>query len=162
MFDNDYLHGTYIGSYECGAAVFPILKDGQVKYIYIDRSGNKCFDGYFDCAYPFSEDLAAAEKDGRMGVIDKTGEFVFYSDGVTGAYSEGYIKYFTETDGNKRYGFLDKNGNTAIPAEYDRIYSDFRDGLALAELDGKLIYIDTGGNGVFSFDKPEDMRWTPY
>ncbi|MCM1578321.1 MAG: WG repeat-containing protein [Ruminococcus sp.] len=162
LFTNDYLQGTYISHYECGMAFFPIVKDEKIKYIYVDKLGNNCFDDYFDDAYPFSEELAIAEKDGKRGVIDKTGEFVFYNDGVIGTYSEGYITYLTESGENEKYGFLDKNGNTAIPAKYDKIYKDFRDGLALAELGGKLTYIDTDGNEIFSFEKPEDMLWALY
>lgn len=48
---------------------------------------------------------------------------------------------------NGKYGYIDKDGNTAIPFEYDRCY-DFYDGVAKVEKNGKIGYIDKLGKTV--------------
>ena len=47
-----------------------------------------------------------------------------------------------------KYGFIDDRGRWVIAPEWDRA-SDFRDGLALVEKDGRLMYIDRGGAVVW-------------
>ncbi|MDE7293893.1 MAG: WG repeat-containing protein, partial [Oscillospiraceae bacterium] len=159
-----YNTGAYISSYKDGSAVFSVTEDGKIKYIYIDKNGKKYFDDCFDDAYPFSEDLAVAEKNGKRGVIDKTGEFVYCNDGVSGEYAEGYVEFCIETADSQKYGFLDRSGNIAISAKYDYIYKDFLNGAALVREGEKLTYIDHDGNEIYSFDKPEDknMGWALY
>ncbi|MCM1525105.1 MAG: WG repeat-containing protein, partial [Ruminococcus sp.] len=99
--DHDFLC-FYPDGFSEGLAAYPVPKDftdenyipendenyyedsANWKYGYIDTAGKWAIEPVFDSAAYFSEGLASAEKDGRRGVIDKTGEFVFYSDGVTG------------------------------------------------------------------------------
>ena len=46
-----------------------------------------------------------------------------------------------------KYGFIDKTGNEVVPCKYD-IASDFREGLAIVEMNGKRGYIDKTGREV--------------
>lgn len=50
----------------------------------------------------------------------------------------------------QKFGFIDKKGNTVVPAVYDYINA-FREGLAGAGKDGKAGYIDRNGNTVIDF-----------
>lgn len=63
-------------------------------------------------------------------------------------------------DASGKWGFVDQQGNTAIPCKYDWVKC-FREGLAAVELNGKQGFIDKQGNTViplkydiaFSFSK---------
>lgn len=48
---------------------------------------------------------------------------------------------------NGKYGFIDAQGQVAIPLKYDDV-AEFRDGLAPVELNGKWGFIDTNGSIV--------------
>jgi hypothetical protein len=50
-----------------------------------------------------------------------------------------------------KVGFIDKQGQTVIPFEYDYA-NDFVDGLAMVKIGEKTIYIDVKGQEVFSTD----------
>jgi hypothetical protein len=130
-------------------------------YTYIDTSGVDAFGKTFDIAGDFSEGLAVAGKDGKTGVIDTTGEFVFYFEGLYPwyEYSDGLLK-FSQYDDIKKYyiyGFIDRNGEIALPAVYDIIHNGFIDGIALIEIDGKLAYINKQGEIIYELDKPDEV-----
>jgi hypothetical protein len=69
-------------------------------------------------------------------------------------YSEGLL-IFRDTD-NLKYGFIDKNGEIALPAVYDSVVCVFNNGLALVEMDDKLAYINKQGEIVYEFEKPDE------
>jgi hypothetical protein len=129
-------------------------------YIYIDTNGKNAFDKTYDIAGSFSEGLAVAKKDGKAGVIDTTGEFVFYFDDLDPRYeySEGLLIFSPYDEVNYHsYGFIDTNGKVAIPAVYDYIVSDFNNGIALVERDGKRLYINKQGEIIYEFEKPDEV-----
>ena len=49
---------------------------------------------------------------------------------------------------NGLWGYIDEQAQWVIPAQYDSA-DNFRDGLALVEKDGKLMYIDRSGAVVW-------------
>lgn len=73
------------------------------------------------CAYNFSDDLAAVEDMGRLGFIDKTGNFVIEPQyKLTGSFSGGlchvmfpsdnYYEWFIDKEGNKVHHIVIKDG----------------------------------------------------
>lgn len=70
-------------------------------------------------------------------------------------FSEGYAAY--EDKNTKLVGFIDKTGEIAIPARFDRCVLKFSEGVAGVYLpnDDNLSYIDTKGNILFSIPTPD-------
>ena len=67
-----------------------------------------------------------------------------FSEGLARVFS-GYIReYHGIDDYNGHFGFIDKNGEVAVPLEYSEAL-DFCDGLAGVEKDGKWGFIDKAG-----------------
>lgn len=167
--------GFFPGDFSENVAVYPVINDSEWyidtnntdyymnknnwKYRYIDTSGEFAFDKSYDYAEEFRENLAVAEQDGKRGIIDKNGEFVFYNDNVYGHYSEELIVYYEDEDDTFKYGFLDTKGNVAISAKYDTVLKEFTDGLALVQSNNTLMYIDHDGKVICSFDKPSYEFW---
>ncbi|MGN1134603.1 MAG: WG repeat-containing protein [Oscillospiraceae bacterium] len=164
------------GDFSDGLAVYPVINDSEWqitndydinyymdsnnwKYKYIDIYGNSAFEDMYDHAENFSENLAVIEKNGQRGVIDNSGKLIYSNDTVYGQYSEGYITYYKETNGLKKYGFLDEKGNVSIDAQYDSILKNFTDGLALVKLNEMLMYIDYNGEIIYKFEEPEYKFW---
>ena len=155
-----------------GLAVYPVINDpawfadndidyymdrSNWTYKYIDTNGNIILDNDFDYAEPFNEGFAVASKDDKYGVIDKNGEFVFITDGsmILEDYSEGYVSFLDKT--TPKFGLLDKNGEVIFSMNSGGVWKKFSNGLALIESDGQLMYINTKGEIVRSFDKPYDI-----
>jgi hypothetical protein len=75
-------------------------------------------------------------------VVGKTRDF---SEGLT-----PYTAYLSQivNEFEYRYGYIDENGKTVIPAKYKRAY-DFQEGVALTQDEsGKWGFIDQAGNAV--------------
>jgi hypothetical protein len=134
--------------------------ESKWEYVYRNMKNEQAFEASFDYAESFNEGMAIAEKDGKRGCINKTGEFVFYNENIYGTFSEGFIitSYSNPNTGDNRYGFLNRHGYVEIPFRYDKVLRNFRYGSALVEIGGKLAYIDYGGDIVLKFDiPPEDL-----
>ena len=131
----------------------------------------------YDYADDFSEGLAVVMKNGKCGVIDKTGKSVvpFDYDFIWGYHSNrarvikywdekknklnqkeldnsslySYYKYsnYQNTEDSCYYGFIDHLGKVIIPLEYDYA-SDFHDGYSIVSKNGKYGLIDIEGNIV--------------
>lgn len=102
-------------------------------------------------ARDFSEGLAIAakEKNGKYGVIDKTGRWVIEPQ-FTG------MKYFADglapaKDMNGKWGFIDKSGKWVIAPQFAEAYN-FSQGLAAVkeEKDKKVGFIDKTGRWVIT------------
>ncbi len=104
---------------------------------------------------------------GRWGYIDKDGAFVIQpKQGLFRAerFSEGLARFAVDTKGGAsppkhgypqlQWGYMDKNGQTAIKTRFDHAY-DFSQGLAAVERWGLILpsrakgYIDKEGNYVW-------------
>ncbi len=115
----------------------------------------------YDSVYEYiGADWAVVEKETdnfrqRCGVVNSSNEIIIpleyksiYVDNV----SDG-LYCFRCNNGVFNYicGYIDKNGNIAIPFEYDYAHS-FSEGLAAVEKNGKYGFIDKSGNTVISFE----------
>ena len=128
-----------------------VKKDG--KFGCIDKEGNFVIPPKFETIIDFSEGRAIVVFNGRFHVIDETGQIL-----TTKGYS--FISMYqhsramvadTVKDGNYRYGYLNKEGNVAIPLQYETA-SDFKDSLAVVKIkEGKFALIDKHGNIVTTF-----------
>ena len=147
-----------------GKEVIPFIYDGATSFsnglalvskncrkpgcMYIDKAGKVVlsFDDYFSNYGLYSEEgLALIGKNGKWGLMDKTGTIVTdcMYDKVEG-YSEGYYQVMR----NGKAGFVDKKGKEAIPCKYDATLK-FQDGVANVCIDwdeNKWSMIDTDGN----------------
>ena len=82
------------------------------------------------------------EKNGKYGVIDKTGKVVI-------PFEYGYPipteNRLFRIELNGKYGVMSYDGKLLIPIQYDYIY-DFFNNIAKVSLDGETFYIDKQGN----------------
>ena len=93
---------------------------------------------------PYSEGMAAVEKNGRWGFIDQKGREIVrpqYQDVLSYGESRAAVK----KDG--QWGFVDKRGKETVKPQYDNVWS-YKDGRATVEKDGKRHALDLNGNEV--------------
>ena len=109
----------------------------------------------------FSEGLAILERkvkgsdESEYCVIDKTGNIVIpYSKGAISAFHEGLAAKKDPTKDNK-YGFIDRTGKWAIPAQWESIHEEFHEGLCAVgkEINDvtKLGFIDKTGKLIADY-----------
>ncbi len=88
----------------------------------------------------------------KWGFADKKGKIVippkfigdyFYPP----RFSEGLSSIKSAYGFDKKYGYIDKSGEYVIQPTYDKAY-DFKDGLAIVEIDGKEGFINAKGDVV--------------
>jgi hypothetical protein len=135
-------------SFENGIAAVTI--DG--KHGFIDKSARLVIPAIYENANltTFSEGLAQVKLDGKYFFIDSSGKKVLqpsndYESGLFRFdFSEGLVSW---QFGSGKWGYLDKNGETIIPALFDMAW-EFSEGLAAVKVDGKWGYIDKTGTIV--------------
>lgn len=108
----------------------------------------------YDGLENFSEGLAAVEKYGKRGYIDKNGDEVIalqFSD--TSPFHEGFARVgrIKSDKFEFEYGFIDRKGELVIPYGYDDA-KDFSEGLAAVKKDGKWGFVNSDGEVVISFE----------
>ncbi len=94
-----------------------------------------------DYISPFYDGLAAVKKDNKWGFIDDTGTLVvdFRNDLVVNGqvdktypvFNSGRCLFTEKRDGISYFGYIDKNGDVAVPARFLNA-TDFNDGWAIA------------------------------
>ena len=159
------------------------LNDDEYVYTtrwgFIDRYGSVIIPLEFDYATDFSEGLALVMRNEYWGVINTSGELVMpfiiqqvfcdngfliiprISDGLVAVSTGGWLENeYGEWINNERWGFMDMEGNMAIPFQFTGV-RDFSNGLASVSIEyeeenawGSLIRfgkIDVEGNVVLPF-----------
>lgn len=156
-----------------GAAAFYFLKNER-KQIVLTPELTTAIQKY-DEVHSFHDGLALVVKDGKYGYINERGEEAIpcqrkayiYRDGeidetVLPDFSEGMAMFYTFTadksayngvdESTFRYGYINKDGQEVIPAQYKGA-SDFHEGLALVEdLNGKQMFINKSGEMMAEID----------
>lgn len=122
---------TDIRDFSGGLAV--ISKDmgkGDMRYGYIDKTGKIVIDAQYRQASGFANDRAVVlTEEKQYQIIDKSGALVKALDyAYVGDLAEGMLVY--KDKDSIKYGYLDANGNIAIPAAFYTA-SAFQDGLAV-------------------------------
>lgn len=102
---------------------FPVQKDSLTGLI--DSKGNTLIDfkkSYSSLLY-MSEDRVWALKEGKWGLLDKTGKAIteFIYDGAM-SFKNGYAVVML----NDKYGIISKAGNLIVPAEYNSLGSIYK------------------------------------
>ncbi|MEL6553753.1 MAG: WG repeat-containing protein [Cyanobacteria bacterium J06621_11] len=119
-------------------------------YGFIDKQGNVVLEvsDEFDRVDPFYEDLAVVRRQGKFGLIDKTGAVVLApefddvretTEGLTAVLKEG------------QWGYVNRMGEWVIPAQYD-VAQPFSEGFAGVKQGDQWLYIDVQGNPVIEHD----------
>ena len=120
------------------------------KYGFLDEYGRVKIPYIYDYARKFCDGYALVQKDDKIYYIDKRGNSAFGSN-------NGKYKFFYDfSEGlcvaaiGEKYGYLDTNGKTAIPFDYEDAYN-FSEGIACVKQNGKYGFIDKKGNTVVEF-----------
>ena len=124
---------------------------GGYLYSFIDTTGKQLMAWTSDWPGPnFQDGLAAIEKNGKWGFIDKSGKMAisciyedvvrYYEQQSVGGFSEGLVA--VKKNGN--WGFINTNGDNVIPFIYDKAFS-FSEGLALVYKDKNYYFINKHG-----------------
>lgn len=103
--------------------LFRIIKNGKIGYA--NESGEIIISPRFDAALPFHSGLAGFCEG---CVSEKVDEHSVWSGGL--------------------WGFINKQGIVVIPAQYDKIMSDFEEGFATVEKNEMIFQIDSCGNKI--------------
>jgi len=126
---------------------------------YCDCEGNVVIHPRFDEAHPFSEGRAAVRVGKEFHLVDRSGAFVGRTfDGIASSgMSEGMIAVRLRG----KVGFLDRDGELAVPARYQEAHGFFEDRayVAVAEQPGRAPrwgHIDRQGKLVV----PATLEWT--
>lgn len=143
------------------------VRSGSSDYQYLNKLGVTELSVNSKYASYFTEGLAAVEKDGKLGYINKQGAFViepkfdypdYYHLSTIQAFSDGLA--CVRLDG--KWGYCDHKGNIVIKPQYDRVFS-FRNGLALvtyknAEERCVFSYINKDGKIIYTGFLPYDIN----
>jgi hypothetical protein len=154
-------------------------RDGK-KVGFVGDDGRFKISPTFDDALPFSDGLAAVQRDGKWGFIDAAGHLViplqftaafYFREGVGTAESDasyvlidkigkvlasGFQSVDLISDGRipvtlkEKTGYLDLQGKVAIPIVYEA-GRRFSQGLVAVKKEGKWGYLDTSGKLVIPF-----------
>ena len=119
----------------------------SAKYEYVNAKGETKIPAMYDQAEGFKDGVAVVKLGSKYGAIDKSGKMSIqpiYEYGLWNL-SEGLLSY---CDKNRKFGILDKNGNSIAAALYYGL-SNVSDGLiAYVNKKEKIGYLDTKGNPV--------------
>lgn len=116
---------------------------------YINKKGELVIPFMYKDATEFSEGLAFVMNDSIRGYIDTNNRLIIEMKNVAGnQFKEGYADI---NDKNFRIGFLNKNGEVAIPLQFD-VASPFSEGLAFAIKGSQFGFIGKDGNFAFTVD----------
>ena len=122
---------------------------------FIDANGKIVIEPTFEEVYPFTEGLAAVQKQGAWGFIDTNGRVVIEPQFVTvGFFSDG-LATFSDKQRPDKEGYIDKTGKVVIQPQFD-VAEGFRNGVARVgffTLKGRLLnqFADVGLESDYKF-----------
>lgn len=109
------------------APLFLVKVNGKKGFI--DANGKIVIEPTFEEAYPFTEGLAAVQKQGAWGFIDTYGRVVIEPQFVSvGFFSDGLATFSDKQHPNKE-GYIDKTGKVVVKPQFD-VAEGFRNGVA--------------------------------
>lgn len=117
---------------------------------YINTSGEYVIEPKYGNAYDFDEQgMAHVFYEGRHGFIDIKGNWLIVNKYVNvGEFADnGLATMCLKVDEDFLYGYIDRQGNEVISAQFEECNS-FSNGLAAVKRDGKWGFVDGNGNFV--------------
>jgi hypothetical protein len=126
-----------------------IVHDDEGRTVVIDRDGRDVFDSPWDDIKPFSEGLAAVEKDLKWGFVDRQGRVVIepqydsvtpFAEGLAGfevGRTQERLRGAISWSRSGPSGFIDRSGTVVIPAEWTNVWC-FREGRAVVCIGGTM------------------------
>lgn len=156
LFDEAY---TKYYNFSQGSALLIDQNDSEyLGLYYIDKSGNRITQQYFQQARPFSEGYAAVKIDEKWGFINSSGDWVIYPQfQYAWPFSEGLAAVIDEENQGK---YINDKGNFKFSFHYyGLLLDDFRNdvnfceglaGVYESDSGGKKGYIDQTGQWVIS------------
>jgi len=139
----------------CNEKVIEVTKNG--KQGLLDIGGKEIIPFIYNVLYGISDGMIRVMKCGKYGFIDE----ITYQELLPPVYEvaedfhEGLAAVAKEwcefSQEGSKWGFIDKQGNEVIPLIYDEV-SEFKDGFAYVEKDGKMGIIDKTGKEIVSFE----------
>lgn len=155
-FSNPYVTGSFSEGL--------ILAHRGGKWGFIDQSGKVGISFRFSAANQFHEGLASVVVKGKIGYIDKFGNWIIKPSFDTMEHAADWVRLPNFSEGlgvyrhAERYGYIDKKGQVVIAAMFERAMP-FSEGLAAVSRDGKWGYIDKAGKFVIEpkFDRGESF-----
>lgn len=123
------------------------------RYGCINEQGNLVIPAHFETMIDFSEGRAQVVYKGGFHVIDEMGRILTPKPyNFISMYQEGRAMCSNQdSDGNFRYGYLNKQGKEVIPLQYETA-SDFHDGLAVVKMNSYFLLIDRDGHTIHSYN----------
>jgi WG containing repeat len=124
-----------------------VTLNGKVGFI--DRTGKFAIEPVFDAALPFKSGVGrtSAERDGAIGVIDKTGAWVFQTHYqqvfLAVAHDHVYGWNFRKDD---RWGLLDLDGRVVLDGDFDHIVEHCDDGRLFTYKNKEWLFFKADGN----------------
>lgn len=129
---------------------FSRFKDGLIeicddnsKYGFMDLEGNIVINPRFDFVAEFYDGMTIAEIDGKLGIIDKLGDFLV--EPIYDAIENGFSCDRAWVKNEEKYGYVDRNGTMVIGTQFEDA-SGFQNGLAPVKIIDKWGLIDVEGN----------------
>jgi hypothetical protein len=119
---------------------------------YIDKSGNVKFEGAYDSAGTFIDDMAVVRKAGKFGFIDKKGQLVVPAQfDLARPFYHGLaavkICCGVSSSSNDQWGFIGHDGKYVINPQFQAV-GDFISNLAPAKVGDKWGLVDKSGKLV--------------
>ena len=134
------------------------------KWGFINEKGEFVIQPIYKEVTSFSDGLAwVVMEKGSPVAIDQKGKTVFSLPKAkeVRVFSEGLAAFSVESDGDDKWGFVDKKGNIKINNQFEYCsVAGFKDGLCAVRKDGKWGYIDEKGGIKINaqFDGARDFK----
>ncbi|HHV13389.1 MAG TPA: DUF3298 domain-containing protein [Clostridiales bacterium] len=132
----------------------PRAVDNEIKYGYLDASGNFVLEPVFDSASNFYDGAAIVTIDSKYCVINEKGNIIFINDNTVSDYRNGLAVFAKfDSSGNISYGYLDTQGNIVIQPQFILASNFNSDGKAyISKGSGVYGLVDKTGAIIESYD----------
>ncbi len=114
------------------------------RYGYYNVSGEMVIPHLFDDAYDFKGGVAKVEKDGFEGYIDTSGTFIIPAVHESIEWYQDTLLVFSDEG---LYGIMNDQAQIYVEPQFTWI-NPLREGLAVAELEDRIVYLDSVGTIV--------------
>lgn len=134
------------------------LEDDEMKFGYIDITGNYIISPAFDTATAFHDGVAVVTLDGKNLVIDTEGKIIYSNSTTLSEFCNGTAIFSDSSTDSILYGFIDTSGQAIIEPKYKYVENFRSDNTAyVITSDDTYALIDKTGNILESYVKTKDI-----